>query len=134
MAPQRREVTVYLLVGVLTTGVNIMSFNLFLFLHVDYRIANLFALLLAKLFAFIVNKVFVFQSKATGIKDLSKEFAGFFMGRIFTGLLDYFGLILLVEVFSLPQKGSKYALQAIVIVLNYILGKAAFTASAKNRP
>ena len=93
----------------------------------DYRLANLLALLLAKLSAFIVNKVFVFKSKTTGIQALSKEFAGFFMSRIFTGLLDYFGLILLVEVFSLPQKESKYLLIAIVIILNYILMKLVFT-------
>jgi putative flippase GtrA len=92
----------------------------------DYRLANLFTLLLTKLFAFVLNKTFVFQSKATNIKALSKEFAGFFTGRILTGLLDYFGLILLVEIYSLPQRESKCALVIIVTILNYMLTKAAF--------
>ena len=130
LTPQRKEFVVYLLAGVFTIVISVALFNLFLFLHMDYMLANLLSLLLTKLLAFIVNKVFVFKSKTTGLKALSKEFAGFFMGRIFTGLLDYFGLILLVESFSLPQKESKYLIMAIVVILNYILMKTVFTNTA----
>jgi putative flippase GtrA len=124
--PERTQIVKYLVSGVLTTVTNILLFNFFLFLRLDYRIANLIALVSVKLFAFVMNKFFVFRSKVTNLKALFKDFAGFFSGRIFTGLIDYFGLILLVEVFFLPQKGSKYALQVVVIVLNYIFAKLVF--------
>jgi putative flippase GtrA len=125
-SPPHKEFVVYLLAGALSTVFNIASFHLFLLSHMDYKLANLLTLLLTKLFAFVLNKVIVFKSKTAGIEALSKEFAGFFMGRICTGFLDYFGLILLVEVFSLPKRVSKCALIVIVIVLNYLLTRAAF--------
>ena len=116
----------YLLFGICTTIVNISVFNLFLYTGLDYKIANLFALILGKTFAFVVNKKFVFKSHTSNIKDLFSEFIRFFSGRIFTGLVDYFGLILLVEFLSCSEKSSKYSIQVIVIVLNYILTKASF--------
>ena len=127
LTSQKKRFIAYLLAGVITAAFNVASFNLFLLLSVDYRIANLFAMLLTKLLAFVVHKKFTFKSKTKNIKNLSKEFAGFFIGRILTGLLDYFGLIVLVEIFSLPQKGSKYGLQVIVIILNYIFARLVFT-------
>jgi putative flippase GtrA len=49
----------------------------------------------------------------------------FIFARGFTGLVDYFGLIALVELFGFNEIYSKYAMVATVIVLNYVLGKKA---------
>ena len=38
-------------------------------------------------------------------------------------LIDYFGLIILVDVFSLHTLGSKIFITVLVIIINYVLGK-----------
>ena len=119
-----KEIILYLIFGVGTTVVNILIYRLLLTV-VDYRISNLIALVGARLFAYITNKLFVFKSKCNSFKELLLEFARFLIARGATGLLDYFGLIAAVELFHLDRIWSKYVLQAIVIVLNYILSKKA---------
>jgi len=125
------EIGTYLFFGVCAMAVNIGLFSLLLYAGVDYRIANLFALVFTKLFAFVTNKLFVFKSRSSGFKQLITEFVKFFTGRIFTGLIDYFGLILLVEAFSFPERGSKFILQIIVIILNYFFAKLSFYKNKK---
>jgi len=125
------EIILYLIFGLGTTVVNILIYRLFL-LVVDYRISNLIALVGAKLFAYTTNKLFVFKSRCNSKKELLMEFVRFFMARGATGLLDYFGLIAAVELFHLDRIWSKYVLQAIVIILNYIFSKkVVFNSSEK---
>jgi putative flippase GtrA len=89
----------------------------------DYRLANFIAIVFGKLFAYITNKLFVFNSKTKGIIDCSFEFVKFILARGFTGILDFFGVIFLVEIVGIESIPAKYALQVVVIVLNYVLGK-----------
>jgi len=130
LTPRRIEIGLYLVCGLSAAIVNFGLFAFLIFLSVDYRIANIFALVFTKLFAFLTNKLLVFKSRSSNFKELTAEFARFFSGRIFTGVLDYFGVIMLVEVFLMPQNGSKFALQVIVIILNYVFAKASFKKKA----
>ena len=126
LTPKRLELGMYLVFGFLSTAVNIGLFKFQRYLNIDYKIANLTAIVFAKLFAFTTNKFFVFRSRTTGFRQFAVEFARFISGRIFTGLLDYFGMILRIEALDLPEMGSKYALQVVVIILNYFFAKIAF--------
>jgi len=100
------------------------GFSILLFvLDVKYQLANLAALILAKLFAYFTNKHFVFKTKTRQGYESLREFIRFVFARGFTGLVDYFGLIFLVEVMVLSPVYSNTELQIVVIVLNYILGK-----------
>lgn len=119
----RQELWSYLVFGLLTTVVNVGVFNLLFVLDVKYQLANLAALVLAKLFAYFTNKHFVFKTKTRQGFESIREFIRFVFARGFTGLVDYFGLIFLVEIVSFDPVYSKYGLQVVVIVLNYILGK-----------
>lgn len=120
-----QELFIYGIFGIATTLVNIIIYQVFLKCQVDYRISNLIALIGTKLFAYVVNKNFVFKSKCSNFKELFKEFIRFTLARGATGLIDYFGLIFAVEILNLSEFYSKYVLQFIVIVLNYVLGKKA---------
>lgn len=120
-----KELVMYGAFGVATTVVNIVLYRVLLMFSIDYKISNLIALIFTKLFAYIVNKNFVFHSKCQNILQLCKEFLKFVVARGFTGIIDYFGLIFAVEVMGFSQVYSKYVLQFIVIVLNYIFGKKA---------
>ena len=119
----KQELLSYLVFGLLTTVVNVGVFNLLYVLDVEYQFANLTALVLAKLFAYFTNKHFVFKTKTRQGFESIREFIRFVFARGFTGLVDYFGLIFLVEIISFDPVYSKYGLQVVVIVLNYILGK-----------
>ncbi len=126
-----REVLRYVFFGALTTLVNIGIYRLLLPL-LDYQISNLIAILSAKLFAYVTNKIFVFRSKCASTKELLGEISRFIAARGFTGLVDYFGLIAAVELFHYDPVYSKYVLQVIVIILNYVLGKKAVYLNAKS--
>ncbi|HRR76447.1 MAG TPA: GtrA family protein [Ruminococcus sp.] len=110
--------------GVATTLLNIFLYQ-FLLLFLDYKISNLISIVLSKIFAYTVNKNFVFHSKCRDRKELLSEILRFIVMRGATGLIDYFGLIAAVEIFGLNKVWSKYLIQLIVIILNYILGKKA---------
>lgn len=129
---KRKELISYGIFGVATTVVNIVLYQVFLG-FVDYKISNLIAIVGAKVFAYVVNKTFVFHTKCRGILELIGEIIRFVFARGITGLLDYFGLIFLVEIFQFNESYSKYMIQVVVIILNYVFGKKlVFTAQEKN--
>ena len=117
-----RELVRYGFFGLATTLVNLGVYRLLL-LVCDYRISNLIALISSKLFAYYTNKRFVFHSRCGSGRELVKEMFRFVVSRGATGLLDYVGLIVAVEVFGFDRVYSKYVLLVVVIILNYILGK-----------
>lgn len=112
----------YLFFGGLATVFSIGSFWL-LQQIMDYRAANLISLVATKIFAYVTNKIFVFRSKTNGMWALLKEAAAFMGARLVTFLIDYFGLILLVENISMPELPAKIMLQVIVVALNYVFSK-----------
>ncbi len=118
-----RETALYLLCGIGTMLLNIFVFWAGLKLNVDYRYANITALIITKLAAYLCNKVFVFQSHCKNFTALLLEFLRFLASRGFTMILDYFGLILMLEVLHTLQMASKIFITAVVVVINYFLGK-----------
>lgn len=128
-----RELLLYFLFGVSTTLVNILIYQGLLWSNVDYKVANLCAVILGKIYAYITNKKFVFKSKCNSFRDTVKEFFRFVYARGITGLVDYFGLIVAIEFFDANQIIMKYILQVIIIILNYIFSKLIVFKSKSNR-
>lgn len=116
------EITRYGLFGLATTVVNISIFQILMFFF-DYRISNLIAIITSKLFAYIMNKLFVFHSSCADIKGLILEIGRFILARGTSGIIDYCELLIAVEMLRLNPVYSKYALQLIVILLNYLFSK-----------
>ena len=119
------EVVRYVLAGISVTVINIGTYSLLLYLGMKYTSANLIALILCKSWGFIANKFFVYKSH-TNLIGILRELVSFFFSRGLTALIDYFGLILFVEQFHVNEKISKYVITAVVIIINYILGKFVF--------
>ncbi len=118
------ELIRYLLVGITTIAINlIIYYFLIIIIGLEYWIANAFAIVFSKIYAFATNKLLVFRTKQKTVSGLLQEAKRFFLARSFTGLIDYFGLIVAVEFFGADKLISKYVLQVIVTVLNYIMGK-----------
>lgn len=109
--------------GVATTLLNVGSYRLLLFSGLDYKASNLIALILAKAAAFFANKYFVFHSRSESAKALLLEVFRYIYTRGFTMLIDYFGLIFLVDVLGGNEKHMKYITTLVVVLINYLFGK-----------
>lgn len=118
----KSEIFLYAVFGVLTSILNVVMFYL-LHLVMPYQVANFITLVVVKLVAYYCNKTFVFKSKCKNTKELMQEFLSFFIARGLTFLLDYFGLILLVECFHIDHTIGKVIVTVLVIIINYITGK-----------
>lgn len=121
MKKPTKELIDYGIWGVTTVVFNMLSFVLLEYIF-TYQIANLISIIATKIFAYLVNKFFVFKTK-NGIVETLKEMVRFVMARAVTGVVDYFGLIFLVEVVTMPSSMGKALMIVITTVMNYILGK-----------
>ncbi len=125
-----RETVLYGVFGVGTSVLNVVLFRI-LIIVMDYKVANLITLIVVKLAAYLCNKNFVFRSKCANFQELVKEFVRYVITRGATALIDYFGLILLVEVCKANTMISKIVITALVVVINYFLGKKHVFKAAK---
>lgn len=134
------EVFIYLFFGVLTTAVNLVSFKLFNMLLGEgtlfvikvaskqlpvgsYLVANAIAWVIAVLFAFFTNKLYVFESKSFKFKVAFAEFMAFMGARVFSLIVEQFGLVFFVELLKLREMTAKIVLAVIVVILNYFFSK-----------
>ena len=79
--------------------------------------------MVVKAFCYFANKIFVFKTPFGSIHKFITEIISFVFARWITFLVDYLGVILLVEVMNQSFFFSKCLLSVIVIALNYILSK-----------
>ena len=119
-----KEMIAYVIVGVLTTLVNLVSFNLLCNrMGIHHMVANIIAWILAVTFAYITNNFFVFGS---GIEERNKEvqkIIKFFSARLVTLGIEELGLLIFVTGLGCNNMIVKYALAVIVIIINYIFSK-----------
>lgn len=120
------EVIIYLIVGSLTTILNLATYYLcvFTFLNpenkIELQIANIIAWLVGVIFAYITNRKYVFKSNDSEVKKEAIKFLG---ARIVTLLLDMFFMFLTVSFLRFNDKIMKLISNILVIVLNYIFSK-----------
>ncbi|WP_411348091.1 GtrA family protein [Paenibacillus sp. WLX2291] len=116
----RKEIINYIIFGVLTTVVNIVSYIILVnLLYMDYRIATTIAWIISVLFAFFTNKKYVFKSE----KGFMKEMVLFFGARLLSYFIDLMGMILLVEGLTINDTIAKILVNIIVILVNYFISK-----------
>lgn len=120
----KKELLNYLIFGVLTTLINIISYAFFSkLLQLDFKVAATIAWLLSVLFAFVTNKVYVFASKEQDFLTISKELGSFLLSRVLSYGLDIFTMIFLVEFLLLNDLAAKIIANILVIVFNYLASK-----------
>lgn len=118
-----RELVSYVFWGIVTTVINFGGYWVMLTVGVDYRIANIISMVITKSAAYISNKYFVFRSKRDTKKALAKEVTAFIITRTLSGLIDFFGLILLVDALHMDELFGKVCMIVIVTIVNYVFGK-----------
>lgn len=125
-----REVFFYLVFGVLTTLVNIVSFAILTrLLSAGTVLSNVIAWFLSVLFAYVTNRRWVFQSERG---DVLREAAAFFSGRLGTGVLDTLVMFVTVDLLGWNDLLMKIISNVIVIILNYIISKLFVFKSGKD--
>ncbi len=146
-----REMVLYLVFGVLTTAVNLLTFWLFkkLFISIgwsgvlnsaftslgwekaidflsdgsEYLDANTIAWVAGVLFAFFTNKLFVFESKSWKPAVAAKEFIAFVGARLFSFAVESVMMFVMVSLLNMNELLAKIVVAVIVIILNYVFSK-----------
>ena len=124
-----KEIIMYLIFGVATTGVNWVVYSLLMkavLVHapgsddVKMTVSNVIAWIAAVIFAFITNKLWVFESKSWVPKVAS---------RLATGVIEWFGPLLLFKIgldqdlFGVKGFVAKIVCSVLVVILNYVFSK-----------
>jgi putative flippase GtrA len=118
---KHEEAIPYLIFGILTTIVNIIAYFILLELfNINYLISNIIAWFVSVLFAYITNRKWVFKSKNDNIL---LEMNLFFGSRLLSGIIDSGLMILFINFMAISDVISKFIVQIIVIIANYILSK-----------
>ena len=116
----------YLVVGVLTTLVNLITYYACVYTFLDpnnpiqLQIANIIAWTTAVIFAYFTNRKYVFESKNDNKLKEATKFVG---SRITTLLLDMLTMYVGVTLLKFNDKIIKIVSQVLVIVGNYIISK-----------
>ena len=119
-----KEIILYIIFGILTTIINIGTFYVLTnFFNTNENLANISAIVAAVLFAYISNRKLVFNSTASTFKEKIIEMFKFFLARLFTMIIEFFGFILLFNVLHIPSLYSKTLITIIVIIANFFLSK-----------
>lgn len=133
-----KEIIMYLIFGVATTGVNWVVYSLLMkavLVHapgsddVKMTVSNVIAWIAAVIFAFITNKLWVFESKSWVPKVAAREFVSFVASRLATGVIEWFGPLLLFKIgldqdlFGVKGFVAKIVCSVLVVILNYVFSK-----------
>lgn len=146
-----REIITYIIFGVLTTAVNLVTFYIFkkIFISIgwegvfnkllgsagwdkalellgsgtDYLDATVIAWTVAVIFAFVTNKLIVFESKSWKPAVAGKEFVGFIGARLFSLLVELVFMFVMVTLLEWNDFVAKFIVQVIVVILNYVFSK-----------
>lgn len=120
------EIIRYLIVGVLTTLVSLLTYYLCVhtFLNpnngIELQITNIISWILSVTFAFFTNRSYVFKSKSNKV---FKEAISFYISRLLTLVIDMFLMFILVTLLKLNDTLMKVIVQVVIIVLNYVFSK-----------
>lgn len=121
---RNKELVNYLIMGILTTGVNVLTYFILTETGLlNYQAATVVAWIVYVLFAYITNKKYVFASKTTSFKELRKEINSFFFFRILSLGIDFVSMIVLVELAHMDDFLAKIASNILVVVFNYAASK-----------
>lgn len=125
------EVLMYLFFGVLTTAVSFVSAG---FSKVSLEalsfganpvsvVSTVFSWICAVTFAYITNRLWVFDSQASGKKDLLSEAASFYGGRVFTLIVETVMMWIGYSLIGINYWITKISANVIVLILNYVISK-----------
>ena len=136
MYKKYEEIILYLIIGGLTTLVNILVYYLVThsFLNpndkIELQIAEVISWVVAVLFAYYTNRKYVFKKNN---KANIKEATSFFSSRLTTLLIEMLIMYIFVSELKFDDKIIKIIAQVVVIILNYVFSKFFVFKKEKNK-
>lgn len=121
----KREAIAYVIVGGITTGINMLVYHLCCNVGaIPNLLANGLAWVAAVIFAYFANDRLVFtDTKGGGFQAECKKMGRFFAARLFSLLVDEAGMFLLVDLLLMNNMFAKVAMNVIIVLLNFFLSK-----------
>lgn len=119
MKKLNKEVIRYIIAGILTTLISILSYNICRNININYETSTVLSWIIAVLFAYFINSLFVFQNK----KNNLQEFFKFVFCRLLSLAIEFVCMILMVEILKINDRMAKIVVQGIVFILNYVFSK-----------
>lgn len=134
------EKWLYLFFGVLTTVVSFVTAGIAKYFleraGLDKSwisdISTAISWVCAVTFAYLTNRVWVFESKASGAKELAKEAVSFYGGRIVTFFTEIIMMKVLYSWLSINYWVSKIFANVVILILNYVISKLFVFRQKKN--
>ncbi len=124
MNEQRYSILMYLVMGGVTTIINIVTFWLcYSVLGIGYSVATVIAWFLSVLFAYLSNKFYVFESTNMNVSTLVHEMITFFGFRMISLLIDLFIMYICVSLFNVNALVAKVLANIVVLIVNYVFSK-----------
>lgn len=130
---EQKSILLYVIFGLLTTGINIAAFGVCLIAGAGTAISNIIAWILAVLFAYVTNRRWVFTSENYRGAAVLKEFVMFLLCRLGTGVIDQVLMLVAVDYvgnkyipannFFMWSMAVKIGSNIVVIILNYIFSR-----------
>lgn len=127
---QHQEGMRYLIFGVLTTIVNIITAAVtYYFIFANFseewkvNLSTMIAIIVAWIFAYVTNKLYVFDTRTSHWKELLKEIVSFISCRIVTAIIEIALMNVFVTILMFHYMVMKIVVSVIVIILNYIFSK-----------
>ena len=120
------EIVRYLIVGILTTVVSLVTYYgcVFTFLNpenaLQLQLANVLSWIIAVTFAYATSRIYVFQSKQ---ENILREMAVFYSSRLLTLFMDMAIMFIMVTLCRVNDKLAKLVVQVVVTVANYVFSK-----------
>ena len=120
------EIVRYLIVGILTTVVSLVTYYgcVFTFLNpenaLQLQLANVLSWIIAVTFAYAMSRIYVFQSKQ---ENILREMAAFYSSRLLTLFMDMAIMFIMVTLCRVNDKLAKLVVQVVVTVANYVFSK-----------
>ena len=119
-----KETILYVILGVLTTIVNLIAYYLFSnIININYLISNAIAWIISVVFAYITNKFFVFNSSYINKDVIIEEFIKFMNCRLISGLSEVVLLFLFVDLLLMNDIVAKLIIGVLVALINFIFSK-----------
>lgn len=123
----------FLIFGVATTLVNLVTYFFFTHMKIPYAFSNAIAIIVAIFFAYFTNRKWVFESQVTDTKGMVRECISFFTSRVITAIIDMFMMVILISVLNINDIFAKIVTLTVVIILNYVLSKFVIFKKQKNK-
>ena len=126
-----RELIAYIIIGVLTTLVNLIVFaavneyakSLGFSVSFASKAAYVLAFIAAVLFAYWTNKLIVFRSFRMKPSYLLKEFGGLVSARIISGVITFILMAVCVDLIKMNEYLAWLLTSIFNVVFNYVAGK-----------